>query len=63
MNTVTGNFNTTVRQIAKMLQWPKCHSKKWQRCLSAKKQHEQPTTIVQKLTNYKYLRQKHKAKV
>jgi len=28
MNTATASFNTTVRQITKMSQWPKCLSKK-----------------------------------
>jgi len=37
MSTVTASFNTTVRQMTKMLQWPICHSKKWPKCLSEKK--------------------------
>jgi len=28
MNTVTANFNTTVREMTEMFQWPKCLSEK-----------------------------------
>jgi len=34
MNTVTVSFNTTVRQMTEMSQWPKCLSNKWPKCLS-----------------------------
>jgi len=36
MNTVTANFNTTVRQMTELSQWPKCLCKKV-RNVSAKK--------------------------
>jgi len=36
MNTVTVSFNTTVRQMTEMSQWPKCLSNKWTKCLSEK---------------------------
>jgi len=32
------SFNTTVRQMTEMFQWPKCLSKKWPKCFSGKKQ-------------------------
>jgi len=31
------SFNTTVRQMTKMFQWPKCLSRKWSKCLSQRK--------------------------
>jgi len=30
-------FNTTVRQMTEMFQWPKCLSKKWAKYFSGKK--------------------------
>jgi len=36
VHTVTVSFNTTVRQMTKMSQWPKCLTKKWPKCLSNK---------------------------
>jgi len=38
MNTVMASFNTTMRQMTEMFQWPKCLRKKWPKCLSEKKQ-------------------------
>jgi len=57
MNTVTTSFNTTVRQMTEISQWPlrpKCLSKKWPKCLREEKQIEtelsqvvlQPKAIV-----------------
>jgi len=37
MNSVMASFNTTVIQITEMSQWPKCHSEKNDRNVSAKK--------------------------
>jgi len=37
MNTATANFNTAVRQMAEMFQWPKCLSKNGPKYLSEKK--------------------------
>jgi len=37
MKTVMMSFDTKVRQMPEMSQWPKCHSKKWPKCLIEKK--------------------------
>jgi len=37
MNTAMASFNTTVRQMTEMFQWPKCRSKKMTKCISEKK--------------------------
>jgi len=34
---LTASFNTTVRQMTKIFQWPNFISKKWPKCLSEKK--------------------------
>jgi len=33
MNTATTSFNTTVRQMTEIFQWPKFSAKKWPICL------------------------------
>ena len=42
MNTLTARFNTAVRQMTEMFQWPKFLSQKWPKCSSEKKQAWRP---------------------
>jgi len=47
------SFNTIVRQMTEMFQWPKCLSKKLPKCLSEKKirqanQEQRPMQMYQK---------------
>jgi len=54
MNIVTASFDTTVRQMTEISQWPKCLSKKWPKYLSQRKKQPILSSYSQQLCHLEH---------